>query len=165
MLESTLPPIKVGIWIAMSRRRIIGPIFFHDNINAVRYRELLLEPFINTLDDEELTLGYFQQDGAPAHTARTTLNYLEEFYDDRLISFNRWPANSPDLTPLDFFLFGYLKNKVYSNRLHNLDELQAAITNEVQNITEEMLQNVFRNMRRRINLCVQENGGHFEHLL
>lgn len=43
--------------------------------------------------DEELTRRYFQQDGAPVHTACTTSNYLEEFYEDRLISSKVWPEN------------------------------------------------------------------------
>lgn len=55
---------------------------------------------------------------------------------------------SPDLIPLDSFLFGYLKDCVRSNSLHNLNELQAEITHGVHNITEEMLQNVFDSMRR-----------------
>lgn len=164
-VENTLHPIKVGIWVAMSKRRIIEPIFFHDTINAVRYREQILEPFINSLHEDELTLGYFQQDGATAHTAQQTINYLQGYYGDRLISRNRWPANSPDLTPLDFFLFGHLKNKVFQNRLHNLEELEEAIRIELQNITPETLHNVFNNMRRRVNLCIENNGGHFEQLL
>jgi NADH:ubiquinone oxidoreductase subunit len=62
-----LHPVKVGVWIAVSRRRLIGPIFFHETINATRYREQILEIFINQLDDEELQNGYFQHDGATAH--------------------------------------------------------------------------------------------------
>ncbi|KAJ3646271.1 hypothetical protein Zmor_023865 [Zophobas morio] len=59
---------KVGVWAAISQRRIIGPIFFDGNINAARYRDEILSVFLNQLDDEELVYGYFQQDGATAHT-------------------------------------------------------------------------------------------------
>ncbi len=45
---------------------------------------------------------YFQQDGARAHTACATMEFLREFFDDRLIS---WTARSPDLMPLNFFLW------------------------------------------------------------
>jgi hypothetical protein len=58
-VEAPLHPMKVGVWIAVSRRRLIGPIFFHQTINAERYRELILNEFINQLDDEELQYGYF----------------------------------------------------------------------------------------------------------
>lgn len=127
--ETTLHPIKIGVWIAMSRRRIIGPIFFNKNINAVNYQ--FLSPFIEQLHDDELLHGYFQQDGATAHTARTTMVYLSHYFQERIISTGRWSPRSPDLTPLDSFMFGYLKNVVYANRLHTVEELQDSIVNAV----------------------------------
>lgn len=165
MIETDLHPIKVGVWVAISRRRIIGPIFFEETINAERYRTLILAEFLRQLHDDELQTGYFQQDGATAHTANTTLNYLREFYGDRLISKNVWPPRSPDLTPCDFFLFGHLKNTIFRNRMHNLDELKEAIETEIRNITPEQLQNVFENKKRRVNICLQNEGHHFQHLL
>jgi hypothetical protein len=113
-VETRLHPVKVGVWIAVSRRRLIGPIFFHETINATRYREQILEIFINQLDDEELQNGYFQHDGATAHTTQENLVYLQQFYGNRIIS-NRlnpeFPPRSPDLTPLDFCIFGHLPCK------------------------------------------------------
>lgn len=104
-----LHPLKVGVWVAMSRRRIIGPIFFYDTINAERYQTLLLQPFIDQLHDDELTGGYFQQDSATAHTAHTSIQFLEQFFPGRLISRGIWPSRSPDLTPLDFFFISSFK--------------------------------------------------------
>ncbi|XP_031333083.1 uncharacterized protein LOC116163333 [Photinus pyralis] len=149
----------------MSRRRIIGPIFFNDTITAERYRTQILDTFLNQLHDDEIREGYFQQDGATAHTARATLQYLEQFYDNRLISKGLWPPRSPDLTPLDFFLFPTLKNNVFRNRLHTLDELRAAIIEELERISPETLEKVFDNMKRRVELCREHNGGHFEQFL
>lgn len=165
-IETDMHPIKIGVWCAISRRRIIGPIFFHDTINAERYRTLLLEPFIRQLDDNERQFGYFQQDGATAHTAHATIEFLQRYFNNnRLISRNRWPPRSPDLTPLDFFLFGYLKNTVFKTPLHTLPELQDAITNAVNSVTEEMIRNVFNSLKTRINVCLQNEGSHFEHML
>jgi hypothetical protein len=64
-VESNLHPQKIGVWVAMSRRRIIGPIFFNETITAERYRNQILEVFINQQHEDELQTGYFQQDGAP----------------------------------------------------------------------------------------------------
>jgi hypothetical protein len=67
----------------------------------------ILTPFLNELHDDELIYGYFQQDGAAAHTTGATINFLSNFYTDRLISrntLNNWPPRSCDLTPCDFFL-------------------------------------------------------------
>lgn len=163
-VETSLHPIKVGVWVAMSRRRIIGPIFFHETLNAERYRRLILEPFLQQLHDDELQVGYFQQDGATPHTAGATIRYLQQFYDNRIISQGLWPPRSPDLTPLDFFLFGHLKNKVFQNRIHTVDELQQAITREIQNVSANQLQNVFESMKRRVNSCLENEGHHFEFL-
>jgi hypothetical protein len=164
-VETPLHVSKIGVWIAVSRRRLIGPIFFNGTINGQRYREQILEPFINELDDEEVQTGYFQHDGATAHTARETLNYLQEFYDDGIISRNlhpAWPPRSPDLTPLDFSIFGYLKNSVFRRPLHNLNELREEIIQCCRTINQEMLQNIFENKRRRIVKCLEVNGGHFQ---
>jgi hypothetical protein len=165
IIQVPLHPLKIGVWVAMSRRRIIGPIFFHETINAERYRRLLVDPFLNQLDDIELTNGYYQQDSATAHTARATINYLEEFFPGRLISSGLWPSRSPDMTPLDFFLFPYLKNVVFRNPINNLEELQHAIEEAIGNVGPEMLINVFTNLSNRVQLCLQQGGQHFEHLL
>lgn len=61
--------------------------------------------------------GYFQQNSVTPPTAQANLNYLREFYGGALMSSNRWPAHSQDLTSLDFFLFGQLKNKFYAKAL------------------------------------------------
>jgi hypothetical protein len=95
--------MKVDVWIVVSRRRPISLVFFSQTTNAERYRELILDEFINQLDDEELQHGYFQQDGATPHTTRANLQYLSDFFGDRIISRGTntvWPPRSPDLTPL-----------------------------------------------------------------
>lgn len=81
--ETPLHPIKIGVWIAMSRRRIIGPISFEEKINAHNYREILLGPFIEQLHANELQNVYFQQDGATAHTAHGKIDFLQEYFDNR----------------------------------------------------------------------------------
>lgn len=164
-VETELHPLKVGIWIAMSRRRIIGPIFFNETINGERYRTIILQQFFEQLLDDEIQYGYFQQDGATAHTARPSLRYIQEFYDDRIISQGLWPPRSPDLTAPDFYLFGRLKTSIFKNRLHTIEEMQQAIEMNIRNITVEELQHVFENMKRRVNLCLNTGGEHFQHLL
>jgi hypothetical protein len=50
-----------------------------------------------------------------------------------------WPPRSPDLTPLDFFLWGYVKDQVNRQRVNMLDELKAWITAEMANVIKAML--------------------------
>ncbi|GFW08612.1 uncharacterized protein TNCV_2776331 [Trichonephila clavipes] len=73
-------------------------------------------PEWNNHDVQEL---WFQQDGATCHTARATIDLLKDTFGDRLISrFGpvNWPPRSCDLTPLDYFLWGYVKSLVYADK-------------------------------------------------
>ncbi|GFV77554.1 uncharacterized protein TNCV_1070831 [Trichonephila clavipes] len=72
-------------------------------------------PELNNYDVQEL---WFQQDDATCHTARATIDLLKDTLGDRLISrFGpvNWPPRSCDLTPLDYFLWGYVKSLVYAD--------------------------------------------------
>jgi hypothetical protein len=69
------------------------------------------------------------------------------------------------LKPPDFFLWGHLKDTVYSNHPHTLQELQANIQRKVDRVSTGTLQNVFANMIRHAHLCEERNGGYFQHLL
>jgi hypothetical protein len=164
-------PQKIGVWAAISQHRIIGPYFFQGNINGERYRAEILTPFLNELHDDELIYGYFQQDGATAHTTGATINFLSNFYADRLISrntLNNWPPRSCDLTPCDFFLWPFLKNSIYNTPINDLAELQNRIRMKIDQINEDpvVLEHVIRNgVRRRATLCLQQEGAHFQHLL
>ena len=163
--ESPLHSEKVGVWVAISRQRIIGPIFFSETVTAERYCNQILFPFIGCLNEDEISRAYFQQDNATAHTANRSLALLEEVFAERIISKGVWPARSPDLTPPDFYLWGAAKGNVYKNNPRNIDELKIEIQDYIQSVTAETLRFVFDNKIKRVNLCMQEGGKHFQHLL
>jgi len=108
--EVPLHSEKTGVWCAISRRRIIGPILFHETLNTARYLEIFNE-FVDQLDDDELRNGYFQQDGATCHTSNESMSEIESFFDDWIILKALWPPRSPDLSLPDFFPVGRLKRK------------------------------------------------------
>ena len=70
--EAPLHSEKTGVWFGISRRRIIGPIFFDATITTAAYMEIF-NAFVNQLDDEELSVAYFQQDGATSHTSHGSM--------------------------------------------------------------------------------------------
>jgi hypothetical protein len=72
--ERPLHSLKVGVWCAVSRWRIIGPILFSETITAERYQELIMN-FISLLEADEQDC-WFQQDGAMAHRANSTMQML-----------------------------------------------------------------------------------------
>lgn len=139
-------------------------------LNAERYREEILMPFINLLHDDEIQEGYFQQDGARIHTTNNNIAFLREFFEDRIISLNTamiWPPRSCDLTPCDFFLWPYLKNSIFVTPVVDLDDLKQRISNKIEEINDTpiILQNVLSSVKRRITLCRAEGGGHITHLI
>lgn len=115
-----------------------------------------------------LNTTFFQQDGATAHTARDTMATLRQLFTNRLISrFGDvlWLARSPDLTAPDYFLWGYLKEKVYSRRLHTIPDLKMAIQEEIRAIPNDMIQRVMTNFRERLQQCIDTNGGHLRDVI
>jgi hypothetical protein len=74
-----------------------------------------------------------------------------------------YPPRSPDLTPLDFFLWGALKNAVYTSTPRTLQDLRGEIETACAAVPLATIQNVYQSVVRR-QQCVAGGGGHFEHL-
>jgi hypothetical protein len=72
--ETHLHPQEIGVWCAISRRRIIVPLFFETSINAEAYQELI-QKFIALLQVDERNC-WLQQESATAHTAASTMVIL-----------------------------------------------------------------------------------------
>jgi hypothetical protein len=156
---------KVGVWCALSLRRITGPIFFHETVNSDRYVNNILSPFFNQLTDEETQYGYFQQDNATAHTANAAMVAIWEVFEDRIISRGLWPPRPPDLSTCDFYLWETKKGKVYKNNPRSTEDMQNEITCVIGSITVAEIQKVSQNLFRRCEACLRAKGGHFQQLL
>jgi hypothetical protein len=74
-----------------------------------------------------------------------------------------WPPRSPDLTPLDFFLWGYIKEKVYVTPPQNVQDLDQRIRLAFAEIPEEMLANTRDNLLGRVQACIVAEGWQFEY--
>ncbi|GFX75067.1 uncharacterized protein TNCV_1846391 [Trichonephila clavipes] len=99
--------------------------------------------FIPELHNHDVQELWFQQDGAACHTARATINVLKDTFGDRLISrFGpvNWLPRSCDLTPLDYFLWGYVTSLVYADYPHTLDHLEDYIRRVIADIRPQMLE-------------------------
>jgi hypothetical protein len=114
------------------------------------------------IDMDEVT----SVEAEPSHsTSNASMREIESYFGDRLNSKNLWPPKSPDLTPPDFFLWGLLKGRVYSNIQRKVDALKTAIRWEVAAITDVTLPDVFFNLQARIQKFLDAEGGHFQHIL
>jgi transposase len=161
---------KVCVWCAMSNTQIIGPFFFDETtVNQDNYLEMLEEYFYPIIQQKRMTKKIiFQQDGAPAHFSKTVRSWLNDKFPDRWIGRGgpiSWAPRSPDLTPLDFFLWGHVKTNVYKTKVQDIDDLKARITQEIKTIKTETLHNVFSEISKRMNFCISVEGDTFEQYL
>jgi len=90
---------------------------------------------------------------------------IQSFFGDRVVLKGLWPPRSPDLTPSDYFLWGYLKGRVCRNKPRTTDALKASITEETQTVTADVVARTYQNMARRVQSCLDANDGHSEHML
>ena len=173
--QRPLHSVKCTAWVAISTHGIIGPFWFEDDdelpltVNTERYIQVLRKFWValGRRRGIDRALQWFQQDGATPHTSNESLEWLQQRFDDRLISRRcnpEWSPHSPDLNPPDFYLWGYLKDRVYEHNPQTIPDLKAAITAAIRAIPREECRRVIENFARRIQVCLQRRGAHLEHI-
>lgn len=171
--QKALHSPKVTVWCAISPKKIIGPFFFEDDrgatvtVTSERYIVMINNFFVPQLQEDDIDVSdvWFQQDGATAHTARVSMDTLKALFPRKIISRYGdilWPPRSPDLSPADFFLWGYLKARVFDTSLTNLEQLKTKITTEVRAISVDVLQRVSANSLVRFEECIRRDGRHLD---
>ncbi|CAK1589781.1 unnamed protein product [Parnassius mnemosyne] len=174
--EEPLHKPKVTVWCAISASAIIGPYFFENErgqtvtVNSERYAEMISDFFRLELQNSPYCNRntWFQQDGATAHTANVAMSAVRELFPEKIISRNGtipWPPRSPDLSPCDFFLWGYLKSIVYKTNPTTVTQLKENIRAEISKIPQSLCKRVFENMRSRLEECVRVDGRHLENVV
>jgi len=113
---------KINVFCAMSTRKVYGPLFFReDTVTGTSYLEMLQTWLFPRLQEAEPEDFIMQQDGATPHFCLDVRRWLNDVLPHRRIGrgvhedllFCPWPAWYPDLTPCDYFLWGYVKDEVF----------------------------------------------------
>ena len=103
------------------------------------------------------------QDGARAHTAGDTIELLERQDQLRPLLPHQWTANSPDLNPVDFCIWGELERRVFKGRLiTTIEELKTAIRVEWKAFPQQTIDNAINSFKPRLMKVVTAKGGHIE---
>jgi len=161
---------KITVWCAVWSRGIIGTYFFEDEdrktitVTSQHYTEMISEFLSLNLPSNNGTL-WLQQDGAMAHMAVISIAALCRLFLQQVISHFSdvpWPPRLLDLTAPDFFLWGYLKSKVYSTCPTELHAVKENIREEIAKLSEETLQAVMCTFVTCVHLCIEEGGGHLK---
>jgi hypothetical protein len=174
IVEKPLYPQRVTVWCGFWAGGVIGPYFFENNegetvtVNAQRYRTMLTDFLWPILDEMDVGDVYFQQDGATSHTSGETIALLRQRFPGRVISRRgdiNWPPRSCDLTPLDFFLWGYVKDKVYANNPPTIEVLKDNIRAVIREIEQPMCGRVMQHFFQRMEICNRSRGGHLSDIV
>jgi inhibitor of nuclear factor kappa-B kinase subunit alpha len=158
---------SVMVSVAVSKLGCTGLIFVEPGVkvNGQYYREFLLSdqllPAIRRIAGDIYT---FQQDSAPAHRARETIELLQRETPD-FITPDLWPPNSPDLSPVDYRIWGILQERVYRKSVKDVDELKLRLIEAWSGIQQSVIDHAIDQWRVRLNACVKAKGKHFEHML
>lgn len=162
---------SVNVWCGIIGDTLVGPYFIDGRLTGEKYAEILRDHLDNLLEDVPLRDRrgmWFMHDGAPPHTARIVSQILNDKFGNNWIANNGpilWPARSPDLNPLDFYLWGHLKELVYEHPVENLVQLRDRIINScnyIRNNYHNSFPRVRQSLRRRCELCIAVEGRHFE---
>ena len=125
--EKQLNQPGITVWAAIYSGGIIGPEFFEGTVTGPNYLQKLqtaIFPAMKEMPDFQSL--FFMQDGAPPHNANCAQNYLDEVFPNQWIGWWRpveYPPWSLDLTPMDFSVWGIVKNTVFGRRPENLHDL------------------------------------------
>ncbi|CAF4656865.1 unnamed protein product [Rotaria sp. Silwood2] len=167
-IEHTMQTEGLIVWAGIWSEGVIGPYFFDDTVTGQSYIKMLNDyfyPLFHDLPDNESF--FFMHDGAPAHYASNVRDWLDENFPGRWIGRRGaldWPARSPDLTPADYFLWGYLKDIVYQNKRRTLSSLKQSIISAFSTIDSDLCKKVCDSVPERLQKCIDVNGHQFEHL-
>ncbi|GFY17749.1 putative transposable element [Trichonephila clavipes] len=141
-VETPLHPEKLTIWCALWAGGIIGPYFFKDDeghnvtVNGDRYRTMITNFFIPELNN----------------------------HDVQELPVN-WSPRSCDLTPLDYFLWGYVKSLVYADKPQTLVPLEDNILRVITDIPPQMLEKVIENWTSRLDYIRASRGSHIPEII
>lgn len=163
---------SINVWCGIWKETLIGPFFFDGALTSERYAQILEGSVTDFLDEcvslRDLSQMWFHHDGAPAHKSLKPRTVLTETFGNNIIGYGgpvEWPPRSPDLNPLDYFLWGFLKNKVYEKESTSPSDLLNRICVACRCVTPSMLRKVQEEFLTRVHVCIAAEGSYFEQML
>ncbi|KAJ8980142.1 hypothetical protein NQ317_014636 [Molorchus minor] len=162
---------SINVWCGIFGDNLYGPYVLPTRLNGHSYLHFLEGVLPDLLEDVPLQVRremFFMHDGAPSHIALPVRTFLNTLFPERWLGSNGpvpWPHRSPDLNPLDYFLYGHMKSVIYKTEVDDIDDLQQRVFAVAADITPDVLVRVCENFNRRIDACILADGNHFEQWL
>jgi hypothetical protein len=130
---------RVSVWVVTLGYKSLGPVVLPNRITGAVYHRLFVNHLPVLLEHvlRHRQHMWFMHDGAPPHFLRTVRQHLNQAFDEQWTGRRgpvNWPARSPDLNTLDFWLWGHLRALVHSAPINDLEVLQQRVENSCQEI-------------------------------
>ena len=163
----------MNVWCGVLGNKLIGPFVFDNNLTGNAYEVFLRNELPGLLEDIPLMIRsqmYFQHDGAPPHYTRHVREFLNESFPNRWLGRGgpiAWPPRSPDLTPMDYYLWGHMKTLVYETKVDSRAALRRRVFAAAQHIRNHPhnISSATESLLIRAENCIATAGGHFEQVL
>ena len=147
-------PVKVMVWGAISMLGQTPLYFVPKTMNSEVYIETIEFYYLRTARELYPDGFGLVQDNATCHRSKIT----RDFFRITGVKAIEWPANSPDLNPIEN-IWGIIKQSLNSKKTENKTTLVSSITKIWDNLDPNLLINLVESMPRRINACIEANGG------
>jgi transposase len=150
---------NIMVWGCMGWNGVGRLAEVEGRMDADQYVSILEDHMLPSLEESGISGGevIFQQDNDPKHTSKKAKKWME----DNNITLLDWPAQSPDLSPIEH-QWVYLKKKLgeYSTAPKGVWEVWERVVKEWNNIPSEVCQNLIESMPRRLEAVIKAKGGH-----
>lgn len=138
-------------------------------INSTYYIDHVLKPLIEVylprIYPGEMNKVFIHHDAASSHTSRLTTQYAEEVHQKTgitIINKSQIPVKSPDGSPMDFYGFGLLKQRLHFRKASTAVGVWKVLQDEWNKITPQQITKVIDSWKRRLRLISQRHGEHIE---
>ena len=166
-MKTKFPATVMVFGVVSSEGHIMPPHIFEVSlkVNTKVYLDVMKSVVIPWCN--QVTGGkpwVWQQDLAPAHKSKETQAWLQkECYD--FVPFSHWPPSSPDLNPLDYFVWSYVENITNMTSHNTKASLIAAIHQAFAELPPALVEKACSQFRIRIKAVIEAEGGYIEEML
>ncbi|QQP50248.1 Transposable element tcb2 transposase [Caligus rogercresseyi] len=162
--RSKHPAKAMMLGVVGSDGKTIPPIWIKGNLNASMYKHILAHQVFPALD---ATYGQgnwvWTQDGAPSHTSDAVQKYIiSKLSSKGFWSKEMWPPSSPNLNPLDYFVWTHVEQRACATSHPNVDALKASVNKVWAAMNTNDIVNACKAFRSRIEACIKAEGSIFE---
>jgi hypothetical protein len=145
----------MNVWCGLLHYRLFRRFFFAEATETSSNYLDMLENFVCPQLQELQPAVFFQQDGTPPHWSLIVRASLNQNFPNRWIGRagpHSWPARSPDITPCDFFLWGYVEDCGCRTPVADINDLNDRIKAAFATVDVDMLQRTWVELECRLGI-------------